>query len=204
MGLSQAGLAALILTVPGLLAFIFAVVAENKKPTDDKAEQIFANGVTTCNFPDDPTIALGILAVIFLFISAILATVSFYYPFDKKPVSKSILWRSTSLVIFTILSYVIFMVAEALLLWAILVESDHCNNNRHLGEIQAYPTAKAGLFGGAGFLALDATLFFLIALMLTVNSRADYLELEADDRGSYGEVTTEYPVGVITHQIDRV
>ncbi|KAL3677215.1 hypothetical protein R1sor_027163 [Riccia sorocarpa] len=203
MGMSQAGWAAVFLAVPGLLAFIFAVVAENKKPTDDQTEQIFASGVTNCKYPDDPTIVLGILAVIFLFVSAILATVSFYYPFDKKRVSKSILWRSKSLVIFTILSYAIFMVAEALLLWALLVESDHRSNTTHLGQIHACPTAKAGLFGGAGFLALDATLFFLITLMLTVNSRADYLEVETDDQGSYSQVTTPYPVGV-NHQGDRV
>ncbi|BBN18815.1 hypothetical protein MPTK1_8g05730 [Marchantia polymorpha subsp. ruderalis] len=204
MALGQAGWAAVAFTGPGLLAFIFAVVAENKKPTDDMAEMNYVNGVTTCNYPSDPTVALGSLAVVFLFISAILATVSFYFPYNKKAVSKSILWRSTSLVVFTLLSFMIFMVAEGLLLWAILVENDHRKNNVHVGEIKACPTAKAGLFGGAGFLALDATLFFLIALMLTMNSRSDYLDGDADDRGTYGEVTTDYPPAVVTHQSDRV
>lgn len=201
------GFAAVVLAIPGLLAFIFAVVAENKKPSDPSVAPGLlydpAADTTTCNYPSDPALALGILAVIFLFISAILSLAAYYYPYNGKTVSAPILWRSTSLVVFTILSMIIFLVAEALLLWAVILEFHHRSENVHSGQIAECPTAKTGLFGGAGFLALDATLFFLISLMLTTNARSDYLdEDEEDQKGAYGEVTTYPPPSV--HSSERV
>jgi hypothetical protein len=55
------------------------------------------------------------------------------------------------------------------------------------------PTAKTGLFGGAAFIALDATLFWLVCQMLTLNARADYFDEGEDAKGHYGQVYgTEY------------
>lgn len=98
---------------------------------------------------------------------------------------------------------VIFLVAEALLLWAVILEFHHRHENVHGGQLLECPTTKTGLFGGAGFLALDATLFFLISLMLTTNARSDHLdEDDEDNRGAYGEVTTYPPTSV--HTSERV
>jgi hypothetical protein len=202
MGLRvRPGTAALALAIPGILSFIFAVVAENKKPADIvNAPRLQYNPTTdtsTCHYPSDPSLALGLLSIVFLFISAIISLAAFYYPYQGKKVSAGILWRSTSLVVFTVLSMVIFLTAEALLMWATILEFHHREMNVHSGQIAECPSAKAGLFGGAGFLALDATLFFLIALMLTANARSDYLdEEEEDNKGSYGEVTTYPPSGI--------
>lgn len=196
------------LALPGILSFIFAVIAENKKPDDPTvAPGLLYNLVTnesTCHYPSDPTLPLGILSVIFLFISAIMSLAAFYYPYNGKTVSRAILWRSTSLVVFTVMSLVIFLVAEALLLWALILEFHHRHENVHSGQLVECPSAKSGLFGGAGFLALDATLFFLISLMLTTNARSDYLDVdEEDNKGSYGEVTT-YPPPPGLRSPDRV
>ncbi|KAJ1691356.1 hypothetical protein LUZ63_015511 [Rhynchospora breviuscula] len=48
--------------------------------------------------------------------------------------------------------------------------------------------SKTGLFGGAAFIALDATLFWLVCQMLTLNARADYLDEDQDAKGHYGQV----------------
>jgi hypothetical protein len=200
------GIAAVVLSIPGILAFIFGVVAENKKPDPQVAPGLLYDQVsneTSCYYPNDPTLPLGILSVIFLFISALLSLAAITYPYNGKSVSTGALFRSTSLVVFAVFSMIIFLMAEALLLWAIIDEFRHRNHNVHGGQLQDCPTAKSGLFGGAGFLALDATLFFLISLMLTTNARSDYFdESEDDSKGSYGEVTTYPPPNV--HTADRV
>lgn len=190
------GTAAMILALPGIISFVLAVIAENKKPDPAAPPSLLYNSVmdeTTCYYRKDPTLPLGILSVIFLFISGVLAFLAFHYPYNGKVVSPAVLLRSTSLVVFSILSLTIFFVAEALLIWALVQEFHHRNYNVHQGQTEC-PTAKSGLFGGAGFLALDATLFFLITLMLTTNARSDYLDdFEEDNKGSYGEVTTYQP-----------
>lgn len=86
---------------------------------------------------------------------------------------------------------ILFFAAETLLLWATVVESVHRNHNHHSVVSGSCPTAKSGLFGGAAFMALDATLFWLICLMLAVNARADHFGYEDEDgKGTYEDVTS--------------
>ena len=86
--------------------------------------------------------------------------------------------------------------AEALMMWATITESLHRTQNVHHDLTTKCPTAKTDLYGGAAFLALDASLFWLIWQMLALNARADYEEDEEDIKGQYGQVlTTEYNQG---------
>lgn len=95
--------------------------------------------------------------------------------------------------------------AEALLLWATILESVHRNHKHHSVLEGSCPTAKAGLFGGAAFMALDSTLFWLICLMLTVNARADHFGFEEEDvKGAYEDVTSEYGPALGAHITAKV
>lgn len=76
-----------------------------------------------------------------------------------------------------------------MLLWASITEHLHLSRNVHHNMDTGCPTAKTGLFGGAGFLALDASLFWLVCLMLADNARDDYFGGgEEDLKGDYGQV----------------
>ncbi|KAG0567592.1 hypothetical protein KC19_7G146300 [Ceratodon purpureus] len=207
MALGQAGKFALVVTFPGVLAFILGIVAENKKPTGDLARKVISSsGVTSCLYPKDPTIALGSLAAICLFVSAVIGVISLIYPYEGKSISLKNLSKSTGLVAFVILSLLLFIVSEALLLWATILESVHRNHNHHGTLAGSCPTAKAGLFGGAAFMALDSTLFWLICLMLTVNARADHFGYgEEDVRGNYEDVpSAEYGPALGAHITPKV
>jgi hypothetical protein len=82
-------------------------------------------------------------------------------------------------------------VAESLLLWATVLESVHVHHNYHANLAGSCPTAKAGLFGGAAFMALDSTLLWLICLMLAINARADHFGYKEEDvKGNYEDVTS--------------
>lgn len=77
--------------------------------------------------------------------------------------------------------------AEAMMMWATISEGIHRSLNRHDEMEYECPTAKTGLFGGAAFLGLDASLLWLACQMLALNAREDYLEEEVPKK-SYGEV----------------
>ena len=77
--------------------------------------------------------------------------------------------------------------AFAMLFWATVTEGLHRSKNIHHDMNYQCPTAKTGLFGVAAFLALDASLFWLVCQMLVLNARADYLD-EDDNKGEYGQV----------------
>lgn len=81
--------------------------------------------------------------------------------------------------------------AGALLLWPTLTEQLHISRNVHHNLKTECPTAKTGLLGGGAFVSLDASLFWLVALMLADNAREDYFdEAEKDPKGEYGRITT--------------
>eukprot|EP00262_Sarcandra_glabra_P016600 TRINITY_DN5462_c0_g1_i1.p1 TRINITY_DN5462_c0_g1~~TRINITY_DN5462_c0_g1_i1.p1 ORF type:complete len:201 (+),score=33.62 TRINITY_DN5462_c0_g1_i1:192-794(+) len=185
MAVNRTAQIALSVTVFGALAFIFGVIAENKKPA--MGTPIPGKGVVICSFPSDPTIALGVLSVISLFVSTILGLVSVFYPYKGKSVPTKALFRSTTLVVFFAVALSVSVLAEGMMMWATITEGLHRTNNVHDDMNYACPTAKTGLFGGAAFVALDAALFWLICQMLTLNARADYLE-EDDPKGEYGQV----------------
>ncbi|KAH9321677.1 hypothetical protein KI387_016316, partial [Taxus chinensis] len=86
----------------GLLAFIFGVVAENKKPASGNPVQI--GSMIRCNYPYDPSIALGSLSIICLAISSGFGVTSVFFSYKGKSIPTHALWRSTALVAFFTLS----------------------------------------------------------------------------------------------------
>nr|GFB01759.1 pre-mRNA-splicing factor CWC22 like [Tanacetum cinerariifolium] len=62
----------------GSLAFIFGVIAENKKPA--AGTPITGKNVVICKYPRDPTIALGILSFVFLVACTLAGGLSLFYP----------------------------------------------------------------------------------------------------------------------------
>ncbi|MGD7217389.1 DUF1218 domain-containing protein [Ralstonia pseudosolanacearum] len=174
---------ALLVASFGVLSFILGVIAENKKPASGIP---IGKDVIICKFPSDPSVALGSISFVALVISSVFGYMSVFYPYQGISVPKGALFKSTSLLVFYVIALVVTALGGAMLLWATITEGLHRVNNVHHTADYACPTAKTGLFGGAAFLALDASLFWLICQMLTLNSRADHLE--EDDKGAYGEV----------------
>lgn len=178
----------------GVLSFIFGVVAENKKPAS--GTPIPGKDVVICKYPYDPTVGLGSASVVALFLSTCLGLISVFYPYKGKSVPREALFRSTTLGVFFAVAMGVSVLAEVMMMWASITEGLHIVRNVHHNLDTQCPTAKTGLFGGAAFLALDASLFWLICQMLTLNARADYLE-EEDPKGEYGQVlATEYDANV--------
>ncbi|KAJ0978512.1 hypothetical protein J5N97_013986 [Dioscorea zingiberensis] len=112
--------------------------------------------------------------------------------YPRKAIKKSILFQNMTLLVFFIVALVVFVLAEGMMMWATITEGLHRSLNVHHDLQTQCPTAKTGLFGGAAFLALDASLFWLVCQMLTQNVRADYFD-EDDPKGDYGQVlATDY------------
>jgi hypothetical protein len=62
-------------------------------------------------------------------------------------------------------SRLVSALAFAMLLWATVIEGLHGSMKIHHDMNYQCPTAKTRLFGGAAFLALDASLFWLVCQM---------------------------------------
>ncbi|KAK3140874.1 hypothetical protein QOZ80_5AG0406970 [Eleusine coracana subsp. coracana] len=185
MALSSPQRIALIVAFFGILAFVLGVVAENKKPA--YGTPMKGKDVVICKFPNDPTIAMGSLSIVALVLAAIIGHVSIFHSYSGKSVPRGALFQSTSLSVFFVVAELVSALALAMLLWATVTEGLHRSNNVHQDMEYQCPTAKTGLFGGAAFLALDASLFWLVCQMLALNARADYLD-EDDNKGEYGQV----------------
>ncbi|KAJ4782417.1 keratin-associated protein (DUF1218) [Rhynchospora pubera] len=170
----------------GTLSFIFGVIAENKKPPFGTA--IKGKDVVICKYPSDPTIALGILSILALVVSWVVGHAVVFYPYNGKSVPRETLFRSCSLVVFIFIAELTSALALIFLAWATVTEGLHLSRNVHHNLSTDCPTAKTGLFGGAAFIALDATLFWLVCQMLTLNVRADFLDEDQDAKGHYGQV----------------
>ncbi|KAJ7294436.1 hypothetical protein O6H91_08G004800 [Diphasiastrum complanatum] len=191
MAIGQVRWASTLVTVPGLIAFALGVIAENKKPADDAIKLIHMNGLTTCQYPMDSSIALGIFSIILLFASTAAAQAAIFFPYDGKHLPYHSLWKKQVFTAFFILSMVLYFTTEGLLIWATVIESNHRNYNIHHQALDSCPTAKTGLYGGAAFLALATTLFWLICMILVVNIRSDHLTEAEDETGFYGQVTAD-------------
>lgn len=205
MALNDTARIALAVALFGSLAFIFGVVAENKKPPF--GTRIEGKGVVICKFPSDPTVALGSISVVALLFSAILGLLAMFYPYKGKSVPKEALFRSTTLLVFFIVAVGVTALAEGMMMWATITEGLHRSRNVHRDMDTQCATAKTGLFGGAAFLALDASLFWLVCQMLTLNARADYLCEDEDDdpKGQYGQVlATDYDANGAGHAAPKV
>lgn len=61
-------------------------------------------------------------------------------------------------------------------MWPTLTEKFHVTNNIHYNLHTDCPTAKTGLLGGGSFVSLDASLLWLVTLMMASNAREDYLD----------------------------
>ena len=66
------------------------------------------------------------------------------------------------------------------LLWPTITEQLHLSRNVHHNLGTDCPTAKTGLLGGGAFVSLDSMLFWLVALMLAINAREDFLDDSED------------------------
>ncbi|MCO5607689.1 hypothetical protein L7F22_061887 [Adiantum nelumboides] len=183
MALGHVGILTSAIVVTGLLSFLFGIVAENKKPASGIVTQ--QGDLTYCVYSADPYVPLGALSAIFLAATSVLGVTSIFFAYNKEAVPVGALARSKMLVTFSIISCILFFAAEGLILWASITENAYHNYRIH--DTAKCPTAKTGLMGGAAFLALDTMLFWLVCQMLTMNARADYLELdEEDEKGTYG------------------
>ncbi|XP_057958870.1 uncharacterized protein LOC131151619 [Malania oleifera] len=169
-----------IVATLGVLSFIFGVIAENKKPAS--GTPITGKGVVICKYPSDPTVALGYLSVVFLIASTVAGYLSLFYPYKGKSIPNGALFRSTSFSVFFNIALGTAGLAAAFLLWPTITEQLHLSHNVHHNLETDCPTAKTGLLGGGAFLSLDASLFWLVSLMLADNAREDYFEEAEEDR----------------------
>ncbi|KAK9279937.1 hypothetical protein L1049_013621 [Liquidambar formosana] len=179
----------LIVAAFGVASFIFGVVAENKKPAS--GTPIMGKGVVICKYPSDPTVVLGYLSAVFLIASTIAGYFSLFYPYKGKSIPQSTLFKNTSFVVFFNISLFTTGLGAAMLLWPTITEQLHLSRNIHHNLNSDCPTAKTGLLGGGAFLSLDASLFWLVSLMLAENVREDYFDqIEENVKGEYDEVLT--------------
>nr|DAD38696.1 TPA_asm: hypothetical protein HUJ06_013018 [Nelumbo nucifera] len=82
----------------GALSFVLGVIAENKKP--ESGIPITRKDAVICMYPSDPTVVLGSLSVVALFLSTCFGLVSIFYPYNGKSVPQEALFQSTALVVF--------------------------------------------------------------------------------------------------------
>jgi len=73
------------------------------------------------------------------------------------------------------------------LLWPTITEQLHRSHNVHHNLETECPTAKTGLLGGGAFVSLDAALLWMVALMLAVNAREDFLDDQKEDHFKGGD-----------------
>ncbi|XP_004498611.2 uncharacterized protein [Cicer arietinum] len=183
----------LIVSAFGVASFFFGVIAENKKPAAGTPVRGNDGVSVTCNYPSDPTVALGCLSVIFLIASTVVGYLSLFYPYKGKVVPQGVLLKHTSFTAFFNIALFTAGLAAMFLLWPIITEQIHLTSNVHLDVNYECPTAKTGLLGGGAFLSLDSSLFWLVALMLADNAREDYFEEQ--EEGNKGESNSD--VGVM-------
>ncbi|XP_022974920.1 uncharacterized protein LOC111473743 [Cucurbita maxima] len=164
----------------GVISFIYGVVAENKKPAS--RTPIPGKGTVICQYPADPTVALGYLSVGFLLASSIAGYLSLFYPYQGKPVPRGSMFKSSTSSIFFNIALFTTGLTITLLVWPTITEKIHLTRNVHQNLETACPTAKTGLLGGGAFLSLDSSLFWLVALMWAGNAREDYFD-EIEENG---------------------
>ncbi|KAK6158608.1 hypothetical protein DH2020_005922 [Rehmannia glutinosa] len=175
----------LIVATLGVLSFIFGVIAENKKPA--AGTPITGKGVVICKYPSDPSIVLGYLSTAFLAVCTFAGWYSLFYPYQGKSIPQAALFQNKSFLVFFNVAVATTGLAVTLLLWPTIQGQLHRVRNIHHDLETQCPTAKTGILGGGAFVSLDSCLFWLVALMLADNVRADYFE-ESDEKvaASYG------------------
>ncbi|KAI5019090.1 hypothetical protein ZWY2020_043978 [Hordeum vulgare] len=168
----------------GVLSFVLAVVAELKKPP--YGTPIRGADVVVCRFPPDPTVALGALSALAAACSAGIGAVSVFFPYDGRSIPRKALFDYTLLHVFFHLAIGVTVAGIGTTTWATATEAMHHVRNVHRDLGYACPTAETGLLGAAAFLNLDASLFWLVCLMLVGNVREDYFDGRDEVSGDRG------------------
>ncbi|GMI77423.1 hypothetical protein like AT4G31130 [Hibiscus trionum] len=163
----------------GVISLIFGVIAENKKPPYGNPEM---SDKIICKYPSDPTVVLGFLSIASLGVSVLVGHYSVFYPYNGRSVPPHVFFRSISFLVFFLITLALSMLAAGMLSWVTITELLHLTNNVHKDLKTTCPTAKTGLFGGAAFLSLNASLFWLICLMLVDDVRKDYFAEQDDSK----------------------
>ncbi|XP_006655390.2 uncharacterized protein LOC102715484 [Oryza brachyantha] len=188
MALSQSTRFGMATAFLGVLSFLLGVVGELKKPPRGTPVR-GGRGVVVCEFPPDPTVALGALSAVSAACCAGVGAVAVFFPYNGRPVPRKALFDYTLLYVFFHLAIGITVAGIATTAWVTASEAMHHVRNVHGDPGYACPTAKTGLLGGAAFLNLDASLFWLLCLMLAGNVREEYF----DDGGGGRAVADEAP-----------
>ncbi|OMO73864.1 hypothetical protein COLO4_26821 [Corchorus olitorius] len=166
----------------GVQSFIYGIVAENRKPTYGTRQVSTQGDRIICKYSSDPSVVLGFLSIASLAISVLK---------EKAKIKASAIKQSLKLFIIYLLKPVVLdwlgtralsTLAAVILCWMTISELIHLTNNVHRDMNTSCPTAKSGLFGGAAFLALSASLFWLISLMLAYDVRTYHLEEQEDTK----------------------
>ncbi|TYG48291.1 hypothetical protein ES288_D10G002000v1 [Gossypium darwinii] len=166
----------------GVLSLLFGVIAENKKPAFGNPEIQTSPLRVICNYPSDPTVVLGFLSIASLTTSVVLGYYSVFDPYNSTSVPYYVFFRSIPFFVFFLITMGLSMLGEGMLTWVTITELLHLTNNVHKDMKTTCPTAKTGLFGGAAFMALNASLFWLICLMLAGDVRKDYFVEQGDSK----------------------
>ncbi|KAL2941557.1 Receptor-transporting protein 1 [Bienertia sinuspersici] len=177
---------ALLTSFFGICSFLCGVIAENKKPA--AGTPIHGKGVVICKYPSDPTVVLGYISFAALIVSTVVGYMSVFYPYEKRTIPYSALFRSPTMLVFFNVAWLTAGLAAALLLWPTISEQLYLTHTVHKNPAYTCPTAKTGILGGGAFVSLDSCLFWLICLMLANNARIDYFE-EVDGSGKQEEHT---------------
>ncbi|KZV19797.1 hypothetical protein F511_18796 [Dorcoceras hygrometricum] len=170
---------AVVVAILGCASFILGVLAEMKKPP--AGEVITGKDVVICRYPSDPSVFLGYASFALLSSATIVGYQSLFYPYKGKSVPRAAIFGSSWCTSFFFISVANSIFAAIFLLWPTITEQLHHSRNIHSNLDYECPTAKTGLLGGGAFVSLNASLFWLISLMLTTNVREDYF----DDRDQH-------------------
>ncbi|XP_073136240.1 uncharacterized protein [Henckelia pumila] len=165
---------AVVVAILGSASFILGVLAELKKPA--AGEVITGKEVVICKYPSDPSVVFGYASFGLLLAAAITGYQSLFYPYKGKSIPKAALFGSSWCTSFLFVSVANTIFAAIFLLWPTITEQLLHTRNIHSDLDYECPTAATGLLGGGAFVSLNASLFWLVSLMLTSNVRDDYFE----------------------------
>ncbi|KAM6543780.1 hypothetical protein CsatB_008227 [Cannabis sativa] len=180
----------LVVSSFGLVSFILGIVAENKKA--QSGTPVHKKGSVICIYPSDPSIALGYLSFIFLLATTAAGYYSIFYPYKGKFLSQSIFFRSKTFIAFFNIALLTGGLGAAFTLWPTIEEQNFHKHKAYPITTEKCPTPKIGLLGGGALLSLDSTLLWLVALMLAINVREDFIEYgdEGENHLARAEIST--------------
>ncbi|KAG0447241.1 hypothetical protein HPP92_028467 [Vanilla planifolia] len=110
----------------------------------------------------------------------ILGLLSVYFPYNGQRVPKHALFHGTTMRILPRRNAGDHF-AEAMMMWATITEGLHRSWNLHRRDGLQMPDGEDRVVWWCRLLALDASLFWLVCQMLTLNARSDYLDYEEQD-----------------------